>query len=103
MWRRTLDGWGYSPLDQIDRENVDTLRLVWGAWLGAGSSAGTPLVYDGVMYMPNPRDTIQALDAATGDLKWEHRRDRPDDLGDFVISDHDGHEPERGHLRQPDH
>src|SRR5690606_14605705 len=22
MWRRTLDGWGYSPLDQIDRENV---------------------------------------------------------------------------------
>ncbi len=22
MWRRTLDGWGYSPLDQVDRENV---------------------------------------------------------------------------------
>ena len=21
-WRRTLDGWGYSPLDQIDRSNV---------------------------------------------------------------------------------
>ena len=29
MWRRTLDSWGYSPLDQIDRQNVDTLRLVW--------------------------------------------------------------------------
>ena len=85
MWRRTLDGWGYSPLDQIDRENVDTLRLVWARGLGPGRQQGTPLVYDGVMYMPNPRDTIQALDAATGDLKWEHRRDRPDDLGDFVI------------------
>ena len=29
MWRRTLDGWGYSPLDQIDRSNVGDLRLVW--------------------------------------------------------------------------
>ena len=29
MWRRTLDGWGYSPLDQIDRNNVDELRMVW--------------------------------------------------------------------------
>ena len=26
MWRRTLDSWGYSPLDQIDRGNVDELR-----------------------------------------------------------------------------
>ncbi len=30
--------------------------------------------------MPNPGDVIQALDAATGDLIWEHRRDLPDDL-----------------------
>ena len=29
MWRRTLDSWGYSPLDQIDRRNVDDLRVVW--------------------------------------------------------------------------
>ena len=28
-WRRTLDGWGYSPLDQIDTENVHQLQLVW--------------------------------------------------------------------------
>ena len=27
MWRRTLNGWGYSPLDQINRDNVDRLRL----------------------------------------------------------------------------
>ena len=25
MWRRTLNGWGYSPLDQITRDNVDDL------------------------------------------------------------------------------
>ena len=75
MWRRTLDGWGYSPLDQIDRQNVGDLRLVWSRALSAGGrQQGTPLVYDGVMYMPNPNDVIQAIDAATGDLLWEYRR-----------------------------
>ncbi|MCY4074819.1 MAG: hypothetical protein OXH04_05250, partial [Acidobacteria bacterium] len=34
MWRRTLDGWGYSPLDQIDRGNVGDLRMVWSRGLG---------------------------------------------------------------------
>ena len=29
MWRRTLNGWGYSPLDQITGENVGALRMVW--------------------------------------------------------------------------
>ena len=28
-WRRTIDGQGYSPLDQINRENVKNLQLVW--------------------------------------------------------------------------
>ena len=86
MWRRTLNSWGYSPLDQIDRENVSDIRMVWSRGLGAGSlQQGTPLVYNGVMYMPNPRDVIQAIDATTGDLIWEYRRDRPDDLADYMI------------------
>ena len=83
-WRRTLDSWGYSPLDQITRETVGDLRMVWSRGLSEGSQQGTPLVYDGVMFMPNPRDVIQAIDAVTGDLIWEHRRERPDDLEDFV-------------------
>ena len=86
MWRRTLDGWGYSPLDQISRDNVGDLRMVWTRALSDGSlQQGTPLVYNGVMYMPNPRDVIQAIDAVTGDLLWEYRRDRPDDLADYMI------------------
>ena len=85
MWRRTLDSWGFSPLDQIDRDNVAGLRLVWTRPLGPGLQQGTPLVYDGVLYMPNPRDIIQALDAVSGDLIWEHRRERPDDLADYSI------------------
>ena len=86
MWRRTLNGWGFSPLDQIDRENVGALRMVWSRGLGAGLQQGTPLVHDGVMYMPNPQDVIQALDAATGDLRWEYRRDRPDDLDEYMLA-----------------
>ena len=79
MWRRTFDGWGYSPLDRIDRENVGELRLVWTRALGPGSQQATPLAWRGVLYVPNPRDVIQAVDAATGDLLWEHRRDLPAD------------------------
>ena len=86
MWRRTFNSWGYSPLDKIDRANVSDLRMVWSRGLTEGSlQQGTPLVYDGVMYMPNPRDVIQAIDAVTGDLIWEYRRDRPDDLAEYMI------------------
>jgi len=87
MWRRTLDSWGYSPLDQVNRENVANLRMVWSRALNQpGRQQGTPLVYDGVMYMPNPKDVIQAINAVTGDLIWEYRRNRPDDLADYMIA-----------------
>ncbi len=85
MWRRTLDGWGYSPLEQIDRENVGALRMVWSRALTDGRQQGTPLVHDGVMYMPNPNDVIQAIDAVSGDLLWEHRREVPDDISDYIF------------------
>ena len=81
MWRRTLDGWGYSPLNQVTRDNVGDLRMVWTRALNRGSQQGTPLAYDGVLYMPNPRDVIQAIDATTGDLLWEHRREVPENVG----------------------
>ena len=73
-WRRTLDGWGYSPLDQIDRENVHQLQLVWGWQLAPGLSQAAPLVHDGVMFIPSPRNVVQAVDAVTGDRIWEYRR-----------------------------
>ncbi len=43
MWRRTLDGWGYSPLDQVTRENVGEIRLAWSRALMAGTQEVTPL------------------------------------------------------------
>src|SRR6266481_9965118 len=73
-WRRTDNAWGYSPLDQINTRNVQQLQLAWSwAMENTGAQEATPLVHDGVMYLPNPRGVIQALDASTGDLLWEYR------------------------------
>ena len=83
-WRRTSDGWGYSPLDQIDRDNVGQIRMVWSRGLAEGRQEGTPLAYNGVLYMPQSDDVIEAIDAVTGDLIWQHRRDLPEDVYDFV-------------------
>ena len=80
MWRRTLDQWGHSPLDRINRDNAGELELVWSRPLHSGVQEGTPLVYDGVMFFPNPSDVIQAIDAATGELLWEYARALPTDL-----------------------
>ncbi len=84
MWRRTLDGWGYSPLDQVNRDNVGELRMAWSRALPQGTQEVTPLAYGGVVYMPTLTDIIQALEATTGDLVWEYRRDLPDDVYEFV-------------------
>ena len=75
-WRRTLDAWGHSPLDQITPDNAHELRLAWSWALTEGSQQTTPLVYGGVMYIANPGERVQALDAATGELLWEYRRQR---------------------------
>ena len=82
-WRRTADGWGYSPLDQITTDNVGTLQLSWAWALETGRSQPTPLVHDGRMYLTNPGNVIQALDAATGELLWEYRRELPEPLDRF--------------------
>ena len=50
------------------------MQLAWSwAMDDTGANEATPLVHDGIMYLPNPRGVIQALDAATGDLIWEYR------------------------------
>ena len=78
MWRGTLNSWGYSPLNQINRGNVASLKLAWTRGMADGTQEGTPLVHDGVMFLPNPGDRIQALDAATGDLLWDFKRQFPE-------------------------
>jgi alcohol dehydrogenase (cytochrome c) len=72
-WRRTLDGWGYSPLKQINTQNVHQLQLAWSWTLNPGLSQPAPLVSNGFMFVPSPGGGVQALDAANGDLLWEYK------------------------------
>ena len=77
---------GYSPPDQIDRANVGDLRLVSSRALRVGRrQQRIPLVYDGLLYMPNPSDVIQAIDAAAGDLLWEYPAAPADDACDRIM------------------
>ena len=78
QWRRTYDGWGYSPLDQIDRENVGSLTLAWSRALTEGSIQLIPLVHDGVIYITQPGGVVEALDATDGGLIWRYERVPPD-------------------------
>ncbi|HIM52373.1 MAG TPA: hypothetical protein EYM36_10720 [Acidobacteria bacterium] len=72
--------WGYSSLDQIDVDSVHELQLVWSRAMNEGYQEVEPIVYDGVMFLANVEDIVQALDATTGDLLWEYRRPLPDNI-----------------------
>ena len=80
MFRRTLNDWGFSPLNQITPANVGGLRLMWTRTLPTGGFEGTPLVHDGIMYIPEPGDRIEAVDAATGAPIWHYQRKYPADF-----------------------
>jgi len=74
MQRRTYAGWSYSPLRQINTGNVADLQLKWSwAMPENGTMEDTPLVHDGIVFMWGTANTIQALNAKTGELLWENR------------------------------
>ncbi len=68
-------GWNHSALAQINRDNVKDLRLVWSWNMNDSTAANepTPLVHNGIIYLTNTDNIIQALDGRTGDLIWENR------------------------------
>lgn len=73
-WRRTYDDVGFSPLKQINKSNVANLRLAWSWSLPAGPNETAPLVHDGVIFVQGFGDSVQAINAATGDLLWNYSR-----------------------------
>ena len=74
MIRRDYRASNYSPLNQITRDNVKDLRLVWSwAMSEGGTSQPAPIVHNGVVYLNNAGNTIQAIDGKTGELIWENR------------------------------
>ena len=73
MIRGNYQAWNYSPLTEVHRGNVGELRLQWAwAMTEGGRSEPAPIVYDGILYLGNMANLVQALDAATGELLWEH-------------------------------
>ena len=79
--RGNLGSWGYSPLSQINTENVHRLELAWVWGMEDGTrSQPAPLIRNGVMFLPNWGNTVQALDAVTGELLWEYRRTFPEGM-----------------------
>ncbi len=75
---RTPSEQRYSPLDQIDEQNVARLGLAWSFDLGSDRGVeATPLVADGVLYVTGPWSVVHALDAATGRRLWTHDPEVP--------------------------
>jgi len=74
MLRRDYRASNYSPLNQITTGNVKNLRLVWTwAMNEGGTNQPAPIVHHGVVYVNNAGNTMQALDAKTGELIWENK------------------------------
>jgi alcohol dehydrogenase (cytochrome c) len=74
MFRRNYQGWSFSPLKQINTANVGSLQLKWMWSLPEnGTMEITPLVHSGVLFIWGTGNTVQALDARTGELLWENR------------------------------
>ena len=74
MFRGNYQGWSYSPLREITTANVSDLELAWvWAMSEGGANQSHPLVHNGTLYLLNPNNIVQALDALTGNLIWEQR------------------------------
>jgi quinoprotein glucose dehydrogenase len=69
----------YSPLDEIDKNNVQQLRLAWEYHsLDSGQVQCNPIIVDGVLYALTATTKAFALDAATGKEIWKTKSEGPD-------------------------
>ena len=74
QYHRTANAWRYSPLDQINKENIGKLSVAWIAH-GGDITMGiqeTPLAIDGVIYSITSGNRVAALDGKTGQEIWKY-------------------------------
>lgn len=85
---RTYNEERFSPLEQINADNVGELGLAWEAPLGSfrGIEA-TPIVVDGVMYTTGSWSEVIALNAATGEVLWKYDPEVPREKGRHACCD----------------
>ena len=76
----------FSPLDQINAENVRGLKVIWAYQMQPATNAGNglvetkPIVVAGIMYITEPPRTVTARDARTGKMIWTWSPDMPDEV-----------------------
>ena len=90
MWRRSYGHWGHSPLTQINTSNVGTLRLAWAWTMAEGLQETTPLVHDGMMFLVQACDYVEALDLRDGTRIWEYRRERVEHPANLACANRSG-------------
>lgn len=70
---RTFDEQYFSPLAQINEDNIGELGLAWYVDLPTNQNVETtPLMIDGVLYVTLPWSMVMAVDAKTGKQLWLH-------------------------------
>ncbi|AWW72944.1 PQQ-dependent dehydrogenase, methanol/ethanol family [Erythrobacter sp. KY5] len=85
---RTYDEQRFSPLDQVNAENVGELDLAWYADMDtARGQEATPLVMDGKLYLTTAWSKVKAFDAATGKPLWDYDPEVPGETGVKVCCD----------------
>src|SRR5438105_2783392 len=74
MFSRTYDAQRFSPLKQINKEDVSRLQLAFSREMTTGTQESIPVVYRGVIYVAHPGAVVQAIDGTNGKLIWEYKR-----------------------------
>ena len=80
-FRRTYDGWGFSPLKEITPDNIARLQPVWSMATGqVEGHQAPPIVNNGVMFVATPGNQMLAIEAKTGNILWRYKRTLPEDV-----------------------
>lgn len=79
--RGNYAGWGYSPLDKINGNNVAKMGLAWSYTTGVQEGhQSPPIVNDGYMYITTPGNQVIAMDARNGQELWRYKKEIPPEL-----------------------
>lgn len=73
----------YSPLETLNKENVEHLVPAWAFSLGGEKQRGQetqPLIYDGIMYITGSYSRLYAIDVKTGEEIWQYDARLPEGI-----------------------
>jgi alcohol dehydrogenase (cytochrome c) len=81
MYGGNYQSWRFSPLKDVNRQNVKKLTPAWIFQTGIpGQLEASPIIADGILYMTTSYNHLYALDAVTGDPIWKYDHPLPDDM-----------------------